>query len=191
MDFLTIRQYAFVVRLDIKHFCSSFLSTNILGIGIKNSERTHMKKYNKKTSLFRDKKTVILMYIALVYLFIVLDITLIDRSVGQRRKMLEPFWEISQFLETKQYTYWLIQIFGNIFLLLPFGFVLPVIFEKFRSFRLTTGVCLGFSLFIELTQYVTGRGLLELDDIMHNTVGGAMGFIIYEKIAEYRGIKYL
>lgn len=105
--------------------------------------------------------------------------------------MLEPFWEISQFLETKQYTYWLIQIFGNIFMLLPFGFVLPIIFEKFRSFRLTTGVCLGFSLFIELTQYVTGRGLLELDDIMHNTVGGAMGFIIYEKIAEYRGIKYL
>lgn len=158
---------------------------------LKNAERTHMKKYNKKTSLFRDKKTVILMCIALVYLFIVLDITLIDRSVGQRRKMLEPFWEISQFLETKQYTYWLIQIFGNIFMLLPFGFVLPVIFRKFKSFRLTTGVCLGFSLFIELTQYITGRGLLELDDIMHNTVGGAMGFIIYEKIAKYRGIKYL
>ena len=31
---LTIRQYAFVVRLDIHHFCSSSLSTNILGIGI-------------------------------------------------------------------------------------------------------------------------------------------------------------
>ena len=28
------RQYAFVVRLDIQHFCSSSLSTNILGIGI-------------------------------------------------------------------------------------------------------------------------------------------------------------
>lgn len=154
-----------------------------------------MKKYNKKSSLFRDKKTVILMCIALVYLFIVLDITLIDRSVGQRRKMLEPFWEISQFLETKQYTYWIIQIFGNIFMLMPFGFVLPIIFRKFQSFRLTTGVCLGFSLFIELTQYVTGRGLLELDDIMHNAVGGAMGFIFYEiineKISEYRGKKYL
>ena len=109
--------------------------------------------------------------------------------------MLEPFWEISQFLETKQYTYWIIQIFGNIFMLMPLGFVLPIIFEKFRSFKLTTGVCLGFSLFIEFTQYVTGRGLLELDDIMHNTVGGAMGFIFYEiineKISEYRGKKYL
>ena len=31
---LTIRQYAFVVRLDIQRFCSSSLSTNILGIGI-------------------------------------------------------------------------------------------------------------------------------------------------------------
>ena len=35
LDFLTIRQYAFVVRLDIQHFCSSSLSTNILGIGMK------------------------------------------------------------------------------------------------------------------------------------------------------------
>ena len=30
----TIRKYAFVVRLDIQRFCSSSLSTNILGIGI-------------------------------------------------------------------------------------------------------------------------------------------------------------
>ena len=34
LDFLTIRQYAFVVRLDIQHFRSSSLSTNILGISI-------------------------------------------------------------------------------------------------------------------------------------------------------------
>ncbi|MBO5343228.1 MAG: hypothetical protein J6A57_02110 [Ruminococcus sp.] len=34
MSSLDIRQYAFVVRLDIHHFSSSSLSTNILGIGI-------------------------------------------------------------------------------------------------------------------------------------------------------------
>ena len=32
---LTIRKYAFVVRLDIQYFCSSSLSTSILGIGIR------------------------------------------------------------------------------------------------------------------------------------------------------------
>ena len=36
LDILTIRQYAFVVRLDIHHFCSSSLSANISGIGIIN-----------------------------------------------------------------------------------------------------------------------------------------------------------
>ncbi|MBO5344155.1 MAG: hypothetical protein J6A57_06865 [Ruminococcus sp.] len=39
LDILTIRQYAFVVRLDIHHFCSSSLSTNILGIGINYQHR--------------------------------------------------------------------------------------------------------------------------------------------------------
>ena len=42
---LTIRQYAFVVRLDIQYFCSSSLSTNILGIGMKTpSHRRRMQR---------------------------------------------------------------------------------------------------------------------------------------------------
>lgn len=154
-----------------------------------------MKNYRKETGIFGDNKTVILMCISLVYLFIVLDVTLIDRTVGKRHTILEPFWELSQLFKTKRYTYWFIQISGNMCMLMPFGFVLPVIFRKFDDFKMTVGVCLGFSLFIELTQYVTGRGWLEFDDIMHNTFGGAIGFIIYkkidDKIAEYRGREYL
>ena len=38
------RQYAFVVRLDIQHFCLSSLSTNILGIGMKIAEKFPIKK---------------------------------------------------------------------------------------------------------------------------------------------------
>jgi glycopeptide antibiotics resistance protein len=45
-------------------------------------------------------------------------------------------------------------------------------------------VLAGFivSLFIELTQYITGRGLCELDDVVHNTIGAFAGIIIYKKI---------
>ncbi len=153
-----------------------------------------MKENRNSIGFFKDNKSVILLCIAIVYLFLVLNITLIDRTVGRRRHMLEPFWELSQLFESGQYFYWLTQICGNILMLMPMGVFLPVFFRRFDKFGFTAAACLGFSLFIELTQYFTGRGLCEFDDIMHNTLGGAVGFLIYRKIAEkaaeYRGMKY-
>ena len=153
-----------------------------------------MKNNRNSIELFRDNKTVLLLCIAIVYFFIVLDITLIDRTVGQRRHMLEPFWELSQLFQSGRYLYWLFQICGNVLMLMPMGMFFPMIFRRFDNLRTTTAVCLVFSLFIELTQYFTGRGLCEFDDIMHNTFGGVIGFIIYRKIAdisaEYRRMNY-
>ena len=34
----------------------------------------------------------------------------------------------------------------------------------------------GYSLIIEITQLVTHRGLFEIDDLIHNTAGAAIGF---------------
>ena len=51
---LIIRQYAFVVRLDIQYFCSSSLSTNILGIGIKTVEIYYIRA-SLKTRLIKEK----------------------------------------------------------------------------------------------------------------------------------------
>ena len=57
-----------------------------------------------------------------------------------------------------------------------------MIFDFFKKTKMT--VLAGFivSLFIELTQYITGRGLCELDDVVHNTIGAFAGIIIYKKI---------
>ncbi len=154
-----------------------------------------MKDNRNSIELFKDNKTVILLCIAIVYFFIVLDITLIDRTVGRRRHVLEPFWELSQLLNSGRYLYWLFQICGNILMLMPMGVLFPMIFRRFDNIKMITAVCLGFSVFIELTQYLTGRGLCEFDDIMHNTFGAVVGFLIYRKIAdkaaEYRRMKYL
>lgn len=42
---------------------------------------------------------------------------------------------------------------------------------------------LAFSVFIEATQYFTGRGLCEFDDVFHNTLGACIGFIIWKKLS--------
>lgn len=138
-----------------------------------------MKKDRNYLDILIENRRVILMCMAIVYLFIVLDITLIDRTVGVRRHMLQPLWEVRQMLISQRYTYWGAQIVGNCVMLLPMGIFLPALSEWFQSVRRTTAVGFLFSLFIELTQYVTGRGLCELDDIIHNTLGAAVGAMLY------------
>lgn len=138
-----------------------------------------MKKDRNYLDIIIENRHIILVCMAIVYLFIVLDITLIDRTVGVRRHMLEPMWEVRQMLRSRQYTYWGWQIVGNCVMLLPLGIFLPALSVRFRSIQKTTAAGFLFSLFIELTQYITGRGLCELDDIIHNTFGAAVGVIIY------------
>lgn len=136
----------------------------------------------RKTDTSKEDRQPVLICIAMIYLFFVMYITLFDREIGRRRIMLEPFFEIRKMIKTQKYEHWLGQIFGNIFLFFPLGVFLPMIFDFFKKTKMT--VLAGFivSLFIELTQYITGRGLCELDDVVHNTIGAFAGIIIYKKI---------
>ena len=40
-----------------------------------------------------------------------------------------------------------------------------------------------FSGTIEIMQYITGRGLTEVDDVITNTIGAAVGVVIYKIIS--------
>lgn len=119
-----------------------------------------------------------------LYLYCVLSITLIDRTSGMRRHVLRPMWELSTMLQSGNYTYWSGQIGGNLIMLLPLGFMLPIMSEKFRNIRAAAVAGFVFSLFIEFSQYYTGRGLFESDDIIHNTIGACIGCIMYVFIFE-------
>ena len=115
----------------------------------------------------------------LFYLYCVLNMTLIDRTVGMRRHVLRPLWEFRSMMQSRNYSYWSGQIGGNLVMLFPLGFLLPTISDKFRSLTLTTMTGFAFSGFIEFTQYYTGRGLFESDDIIHNTIGAFAGCVMY------------
>ncbi len=93
------------------------------------------------------------------------------REKGGGGLQLRLFWTIEYAWRTHSAIYWYF-IVGNI--VLPFGFFFTLCFDKVKT--LPT-VLAGFLLsgFIELTQYVTDRGLCELDDLFHNTWGALLG----------------
>lgn len=112
-----------------------------------------------------------------VYIFIVLWLTLIDREFGERRAMLVPFWEYANVIKNTERDFFIKQILGNLVMLMPLGIMLPMIKNvKFKHIFLTA---LCFSAGIEITQFITGRGLMEFDDVFNNTVGAVIGYEVY------------
>jgi glycopeptide antibiotics resistance protein len=65
----------------------------------------------------------------------------------------------------------------NIALFVPLGFLLPVLWKKFRKFSNTLSFCFGASLFIELAQIFTYRAT-DINDLIANTLGGVLGYLL-------------
>ena len=91
-------------------------------------------------------------------------------------KEIKRFWKYRRTLD-----FWpvVINLFGNVVAFLPFGALLPSLFVRCRRFFLTTLLSFEFSLCVEIIQLVWKVGSFDVDDILLNTLGGALGFCIY------------
>lgn len=128
-----------------------------------------------------NKRKLIIALFA-IYILAVLWITLIDREFGNRRAMLVPFWEFANVIKGVRRSFFIGQILGNLVMLMPLGFMLPII--KKVSLKQVLLISLCFSVGIELTQFITGRGLMEFDDVFNNTVGAVLGYKVYDVMRE-------
>lgn len=110
-----------------------------------------------------------------LYLFVVMGAVLLNRYPGVDSVQLQPFHSYRV-----AWHYWSVKewrnIILNILMFVPIGFLLPLWSARLRRFWVAGLLGFGFSLFIELTQLLTGRGVLETDDLIGNTVGGLIGY---------------
>lgn len=108
------------------------------------------------------------------------------------RYNLTPFAEIRRFWIYRNslgmaavYT----NIIGNILAFLPFGYILPIIMQRMRSGFLIILSGFGFSLIVELLQLWTRVGSFDVDDLILNTLGAALGYGLFV-ICNYLRRKY-
>lgn len=89
------------------------------------------------------------------------------------RYNLVPFLTITSYFPIRTMSSW-INIVGNIAVFMPFGVLLPLAFRirflKSLGFFLV-GLCL-----LEVTQLLSRRGSLDVDDIILNSVGFMLGY---------------
>ena len=79
---------------------------------------------------------------------------------------------------------------GNVVGFMPYGFILPVITRRRRSgfLIILSGFCI--SLTVEVIQLVTKVGSFDVDDIILNTLGVALGYLFFYICNALRRIYY-
>lgn len=70
-------------------------------------------------------------------------------------------------------------LLGNLVLLAPLGFLLPVLFKRARRFWQVLVIGFLVSLSIELFQLVLSVRIFDIDDILINSLGVVLGFSVY------------
>lgn len=82
----------------------------------------------------------------------------------------------------------LTQVGGNLLLLAPFGFLIPIVWRKANSFKRVAFFSLCFSILIELLQIggnlITGWAfrVTDVDDVLLNVLGACMGYGLWTLI---------
>ena len=77
-------------------------------------------------------------------------------------------------------------LFGNIVIFMPFGFLVPILGRKKRNFWFTSLLSFALSLTVECIQLVTRTGCFDVDDIFLNTIGGMLGYLVYALVQRKR-----
>lgn len=144
---------------------------------------------NKKGKLWH--KIIFALYIALLcYFLFFAEMFGRTEAAQEYHYNLVLFKEISRFWTNLHILgFWPVfyNIAGNVIGFMPYGFFLPVLSARVRGTgnRLVSGVLrvlllsLLLSLFVETVQLAFKVGSFDVDDLLLNTLGGILGYIIY------------
>ena len=132
----------------------------------------------KKINIIKVAKIISLVY----YLFLIYVLFFhFLRTTKYNTVNLTPFFTIIRYFKYYDiftFKFWFLNIFGNIILFIPFGFLMPLTRNKpthvIKILVITTLLCFIF----ELCQFIFKVGQFDIDDIILNTLGSFIGFLL-------------
>lgn len=92
---------------------------------------------------------------------------------------LIPFVHISEYDSKKEL---LLNLIGNTAMFIPTGVILPIIYKKLNTFWKVIGVGALISLCIEMIQLPFFERTSDVDDLLLNTLGVAIGCLVYKLV---------
>ena len=123
----------------------------------------------------------------ILYVIFIVYFLLFSDWYGRTGEMREYHYNLVLFKEIKRFWNYREQLgimavmsnlLGNVLIFVPFGFFMPI-GSRFRSFLATAFYGFGISLCVELFQLVTKVGSFDVDDLLLNTVGSILGYMLF------------
>lgn len=125
---------------------------------------------------------IFVIYIVCIVYFLIFSDMFGRGGYEEHRYNLHPFQEITRFIQYGSQMSGLsvfLNLYGNIIAFVPFGMLLRWARNKNTTFMQAFAYSFGFTLTIEVAQYITKLGVFDVDDIILNTLGGIIGYGIY------------
>ena len=111
------------------------------------------------------------------YVFLLFCSTVIFRTPGETRQYdFLPFWSYKAIQEGRAEL--LPENVMNVVVFIPIGILLCSLLRVKGAWLITLIVGLGISVSIEALQCFFHRGFAETDDVMHNTIGCILGYML-------------
>lgn len=112
------------------------------------------------------------------YIFLLFCSTVIFRSYNESQGHdFHPFWSYKAIQEGRAEL--LPENIMNVVVFVPVGILLGSLLRVKGSWLIALLIGLGISVSIEAMQFFFHRGFAETDDVMHNTLGCLLGFMVY------------
>ena len=140
-----------------------------------------------------NKKGIVLVFaIYMVVLFVVLVLKFPTGMLegafkkiiaGEPLTRLEPQWipfktTIHYVSQARSINDWFVKnLVCNVVMFMPFGFLIPW-FSKWKGWKIIGAGCV-LSITIEVLQYVSALGQMDVDDVILNTLGAALGYGVF------------
>lgn len=123
----------------------------------------------------------------ILYVIFILYFLLISDWYGRGGQLAEYTYNLELFKEIKRFWnyreslgFFIVfsNLVGNVLIFIPFGFIIPLA-SKYRSFISSVAYTFSLSLFVEIFQLFSKVGSFDVDDLLLNTFGGVLGYIVF------------
>ena len=134
------------------------------------------------------KERIISITIFVIYIIALCYFLFFAESMGRTTRgdeyhyNLQPLFEIKRIWRSSHILgmkYVILNFAGNVIAFIPFGYLLPKMVKKKPGLFHTVLFSLEFSLLVELIQLISRTGSFDVDDLILNTFGGLIGYILY------------
>ncbi len=121
------------------------------------------------------------LYLIALYYFLFLAENY-GHGAGEYDYNLVPFREIGRFIRYRDILgtrALVLNLAGNVIGFMPFGALLPLLMRSARRAWKIGILGLEISLVIELSQFLFQRGIFDVDDLILNTSGALLGYLLF------------